>query len=192
MLPGTIEHALCDIIDHRVDLSVFDARYKNVATGAPAVPPAVLLKLILVCYTKVIFTSRRMEHAVKPNVTLIAVAEGLAPDHATITRFVSSLGDVVNGISVDVFIRCAQLDLVGAEVFALDGCKLPSNAAKEYSSTFAEIARKQENLAVVLKNLMEKHREGDGDPEAEEKRRKKYEDIIAKIDSFLSTHEPKL
>ena len=192
VLPGTIEHAICDIIDHHVDLSVFDGRYKNDATGAPAVPPAVLLKLILVCYSKGIFTSRRMEQAVKTNVTLMAVAEGLAPDHATIAAFVSSLGDVINRIFVDVLIRCAQLDLVGGEVFALDGCKLPSNASKEYSGTFAELKKKREKLAVVLRDLMEKHREGDGDSEAEEKRKKKYEDKIAKLDSFLATYEPKL
>jgi transposase len=172
VLPGTIEHAICNIIDHHVDLSVFNTRYNNDATGAPAVPPAVLLKLILVCYSKGIFSSRRMEEAVKTNVTLMAVAEGLTPDHATIARFVSSLGDVVNGIFVDVLIRYAQLDLVGGEVFALDGCKLPSNAAKEYSGTFAELKKKREKLAAVLKSLMEKHKAGDGDPEAEEKREK--------------------
>jgi transposase len=52
ILPGTIEHAICDIIDHRLDLSVFDSHYKNDATGAPAVPPAILMKIILVCYSK--------------------------------------------------------------------------------------------------------------------------------------------
>jgi transposase len=191
ILPGTIEQAICDIIDHHLDLSVFDSRYKNDATGAPAVPPAILLKIILVCYSKGIFTSRRMEQAVKTNVTLMAVAEGLAPDHATIASFVSSLGDVILGLFVEVLIRCAQLDLVGGEVFALDGCKLPSNASKEYSGTFAELRKKREKLAAVLGNLIEKHREGDGYPEAEEKRRKKYEDKINKIDSFLASHQPK-
>jgi len=192
VLPGTIEYAICDILDHHVDLSALNARYKNDATGAPAVPPAVLLKLILVCYSKGIFTSRRMEQAVKTNVTLMAVAEGLTPDHATIARFVSSLGEAVSGIFVHVLIRCAQLDLVGGEVFALDGCKIPSNASKEYSGTFDELKRKREKLAAVLNDLMKKHRVGDGDPEAEEERKKKYEEKIAKLDEFLVSHEPRL
>ena len=29
LLPGTFEHALCHLIDHEVDLSRFDARYRN-------------------------------------------------------------------------------------------------------------------------------------------------------------------
>jgi transposase len=191
VLPGTIEHAICDIVDHHLDLRSLNARYKNDATGAPAFPPAILLKIILVCYSKGIHQSRRMEQAVRTNVTLMAVAEGLTPDHSTIAAFVSSLGDVIRDLFVDVLIRCAQLDLVGGEVFALDGCKLSSNASKEYSGTFAELKRKREKLAAVLADMLARHKAGDLDPDAGERRQAKYEDKIAKIDSFLASHEPR-
>jgi hypothetical protein len=36
LLPGTFEHALDDLIDHEIDLSGFDTRYQNDATGAAA------------------------------------------------------------------------------------------------------------------------------------------------------------
>ena len=36
LLPGTFEHALNYLVDHRLDLSRFDARYKNDLTGASA------------------------------------------------------------------------------------------------------------------------------------------------------------
>lgn len=36
-----------------------------------------------------------------------------------------------------------QLDLIGGEVFALDGCKLSSNIAKEWSGTFSELEKKK-------------------------------------------------
>ena len=42
--PGTFEHALNHLIDHQIDWSHFDARYRNDDTGAPAYPPAMLLK----------------------------------------------------------------------------------------------------------------------------------------------------
>jgi transposase len=191
ILPGTIEHAICNIIDHHLDLSVFDARYKNDMTGAPAVPPSILLKIILVCYSKGIFASRRMEQAVRTNVTLMAVAEGLTPDHATIAGFVSSLGDVVKRLFVDILIRCAQLELIGGEVFALDGCKLASNASKEYSGTFEELRKKKKKLEAVLSHILAKHKEEDMSSGASSEQVKKYEDKINKIDSFLTSHEPK-
>lgn len=36
LLPGTFEHALNHLIDRELDLSSFDARFKNDATGAAA------------------------------------------------------------------------------------------------------------------------------------------------------------
>ncbi|MDK9715247.1 MAG: hypothetical protein OEL86_14290 [Sulfuritalea sp.] len=38
LLPGTFEHALNYLIDHQIDLSGFDSRYKNDLTGASAYP----------------------------------------------------------------------------------------------------------------------------------------------------------
>lgn len=36
LLPGTFEHALNPLLDHEIDLSGFDARFCNDATGAAA------------------------------------------------------------------------------------------------------------------------------------------------------------
>jgi len=47
LLPGTFEHALNYLVDHELDLSRFDVRYKNDLTGASAYPPAMLLKVVL-------------------------------------------------------------------------------------------------------------------------------------------------
>ena len=47
LLSGTFEYMLDRIIDTIIDMSVFDQRYKNDQSGASAVPPATLLKLII-------------------------------------------------------------------------------------------------------------------------------------------------
>jgi hypothetical protein len=47
ILKGTFEHTLHYIIDNNLDLSVFDNRYKNDETGAPAYDPRILLKIVL-------------------------------------------------------------------------------------------------------------------------------------------------
>ena len=39
LLPGTFEHALDYLIDHEMDLSRFDARYRNDDVGASGYPP---------------------------------------------------------------------------------------------------------------------------------------------------------
>ena len=59
--PGTFEQALNHLLDHAVDLSPFDARIQNEATGAPAYPPAFLLKVVLFAYSQGIVSSRQFE-----------------------------------------------------------------------------------------------------------------------------------
>ena len=46
LLPDSFEYMLNEIIGTKIDLSVFDKKYKNDQTGAGAVSPSVLLKLI--------------------------------------------------------------------------------------------------------------------------------------------------
>ena len=50
--PGTFEHALNHLIDHELDLSHFDSRYRNDHTGAPAYAPSMLLKVVLFAYSQ--------------------------------------------------------------------------------------------------------------------------------------------
>ena len=61
LLPGTFEHALNHLLDHEIDLSAFDARFKNDDTGASAFPPAMLLKVVLLAYSRGVISSRGIE-----------------------------------------------------------------------------------------------------------------------------------
>ena len=61
LLPGTFEHALNHLLDHEVDLAHFAARFRNDTTGAPAYPPAILLKVVLFAYSQGIVRSRAIE-----------------------------------------------------------------------------------------------------------------------------------
>ena len=96
----------------------------------------------------------------------------------------------VSGVFTDILIRCAQLDLIGGELFALDGCKLSSNAAKEMSGTFKELERKKFKLKVMCEKMMESHIQNDVMEAGNmEERLKKYRAKIDKIDSFIKSTE---
>ena len=69
LLPGTFEHALNYLIDHEVDLRGFDAKFKNDATGGSAYPPAMLLKVVLLAYSRGTVASRSIERACAELVT---------------------------------------------------------------------------------------------------------------------------
>ena len=59
ILPGTFEYALRYLVDKELDLDGFHQRYKNDVQGAAAFNPAVLLKIILLAYSRGIISSRR-------------------------------------------------------------------------------------------------------------------------------------
>ena len=47
LMPGTLEYAIHEVIEERVDTSIFDEKYRNDETGRNAYDPKVLLKVIL-------------------------------------------------------------------------------------------------------------------------------------------------
>jgi hypothetical protein len=127
----------------------------------------------------------------RTNIVCMALTGGLGPDHSTIAAFVSSMGDQITPIFRDVLVYLYSLDLVSKKMFAVDGIKLPSNAAKEWSGTFAELKTKRDKCARIAKLLVNKQKELDkSDKEGRAdltRRRKKYEKTVSRIDQFLAT-----
>ena len=76
LLPGTFEQMIDEIIGTRIDISIFDRKYKNDLTGASAVPPAVLLKLIIFGYLNGHNSSRRIWRLSQENI----IAKALTGD----------------------------------------------------------------------------------------------------------------
>jgi transposase len=58
---GRRQFAVNQLIDAKVDLSVFAARYKNDRRGPPAYDPALLLKVILYAYSKALTSIQGIE-----------------------------------------------------------------------------------------------------------------------------------
>lgn len=161
LLPGTFEHALSYLIDHEVDLGRFAARFKNDETGAPAYDPAVLLKIVLFAYSRGITSSRTMARACVENVQFIALACDQQPHFTTLAHFVATLGKEVEAVFRDVLMVCNAQGLIGKNLFAIDGCKLPSNASKEWSGTRADFERKAAKMERAVAHLLKAHAEQD-------------------------------
>lgn len=92
VLPGTFEFALCHLVDHELDLSALRSRYTNDAGGAPAFDPAVLLKIVLLAYSRGLISSRTIASACRNNVLFMAASGDSAPHFTTIAGFVAELG----------------------------------------------------------------------------------------------------
>jgi len=160
LVPGTFAHALHHLID-ALDLSAFDAHFRNDDNGAPAHAPAMLLKAVLLAYSQGVVSSRAIERACRDNVLFIAMTGDATPHFTTIADFVSRSRDAIASVFAQVLVILGKEGLVGRGMFAIDGVKLPSNASKHRSGTRAEFLAQAEKLERAAKTMLDRHRVND-------------------------------
>lgn len=194
ILPGTFEFTLHHTIDE-IDLSVFDARYRNDDGGAPAYDPRLLLKIILFAYSRGVVSSRRIEQLCRENVVMMALSADTQPHWTTIAEFVSASGEDIVRLFQEVLLVCDSMGLLGKELFAIDGLKLAGNAAKEWSGRFADLKKKQKKLEQAIRLMLKRHREMDATETDSDTQRREQESLerlrtnAQRIKQFLATRE---
>jgi transposase len=185
IIPGTFEYSLNHLIDHELDLSIFDERYSNEETGATAYDPKILLKIILFAYSRGIVSSRRIAQACEENIIFMALSCDTKPHFTTIAEFVSTMDKEITKLFRAVLLVCDDLGLIGKEMFAIDGCKLPSNASKEWSGTKADFEKKAAKMERAIENILQKHREED-QSKTESKEKESEEKFVATLNKRIS------
>ena len=158
ILAGTFEHALSFIVDNKLDFTSIDAARTNDLAGAPAYDPRVMLKIVLYAYSRGMISSREIEAACQQNVVMMALSANTRPHFTTIAQFVRDLGPATKKLFVNVLVYCDELGLIGREMFAIDGCKISSNASKEWSGTRADFEKKRQKFGASIEQLVNKHR----------------------------------
>src|SRR5262249_3812870 len=180
LIPGTFEFAVHHLLDHEIDLSEIESRYCNDEVGASAYEPRILLKIVLLAYARGMLSSRGMEAACRDNVQFIALSGDAQPDHSTLARFVSELREAAGRVFTQVVLICDRQGLIGREMFAIDGVKLPTNASKAKSGKRKDFVRQANKMHQAVEQLLRKHRENDAQ-EAEAGLRAREKRQIARL-----------
>jgi len=155
LMPGTLEFAIHTLVQTRIDMSIFEHRYHNDETGRWAYDPKILLKVVLLGYARGLISARKIERACRENITFMALTCEQCPDHSTIAGFVSSMHEEIVSVFRDVLLVCEEEGLLGGTFFALDGCKLPSNASRQWSGKLADLRKKKEKIEEKVAQLLE-------------------------------------
>jgi len=195
--PGTLEHTIHYVVQERLDLTSFDQQYHNDETGSPAYDPRLLLKVVLLGYARGKLSSRKLEAACQTNIVFMALTCGQTPDHSTIAEFVSGMGeDRIAALFSQVLLVCEEEGLLGGTHFAIDGYKLSSNAAKEWSGTHTDLRQKQQKLQELVRERVRAHRRNDRQSpatrEQESGRIARLQRHAARIEEFLEENEPRI
>jgi len=158
-----------------------------------------LLKIVLFAYSKGIQSSRDIQWQCEHNIIFKALSCDSVPHWTSIANFVSAYPDAIESVFEQVLLVCDQQGLLGHELLAIDGCKMPSNAAKEHSGTLNELTQKRDKIRQRIRQCMKEHKHLDKRKPRERERKERLENQLAsldkhfqKIDQFLKTAAPRM
>lgn len=197
IVPGSFAFALNYLVDHELDLKPLDAQFKNDAVGASAYDPRVMLKIVLLAYSQGLISSRTIEQSCQRNVQFIAISGDSQPSHTHIAKFVANLSTQIKTLFSQVLMTCDAQGLIGRDMFAIDGVKLPSNASKERSGTHEELRHRADRLEQAADKILALHQAQDkhgADDALEPKRQARIAALrkeAARTREFLASSPPR-
>ena len=115
-----------DIVD-KIDLSLLIKQYKG--GGTSSYHPRMLLKVMVFSYLSNIYSSRKMEAALKENIHFMWLGGMNKPDHNTLNRFRGQrLKDTLKKVFAQIVQLLANEGLVSLKEIYVDGTKIESVA----------------------------------------------------------------
>ncbi len=155
---------------------------------------------MLFAYSKGITSSREIQWCCETNILFKALSCDTVPHFTTIAHFVSSQSQAIHSLFEQVLLICDEQGLLGHELFAIDGCKIRSDASKEWSGTFRELEQKRDKLKHLIRHYLQEHQfkdqwENEEELDRELRRAKTIltlDKAASKIGHFLSNNEPRM
>jgi transposase len=141
-----------DQIINEIDLDPLLKKYKN--TGCSSYHPRMLLKILVYGYLSNIYSSRKMESAVKENIHFMWLAGMEHPDHNTINRFrTERLKGVIKKVFCQVVLLMAENGHVDLQKIYTDGTKIEANANRYTFVWGKRIKTSRERISKQLEEL---------------------------------------
>ena len=176
---------------NKIDIDALYARYKG--GGTSSYHPRMLLKVVVFSYLSNIYSSRRMEAALKENIHFMWISGMNTPDHNTINRFRS---ERLKGVLKQVFGKVVELlvaeGLVDLKEVYVDGTKIESRAnrytfvwRKAIRTSKERIKKQLEELWDYTQNIAQEELRDTTPTTFEQIDAKKVEDTITKINEAL-------
>jgi transposase len=165
--------------------------------GSSSYDPKMLLKGLVYSYMLNIYSSRRIEDAIKSNIYLIWLCGGNEPDHNTINRFRSSkIETYLKDIFKQIVLLLASEGLLSLQSIFIDGTKMEANANRYTFAWGKSIKNNKEKIGNQIDAIWEYTQRvaseelSDTDPvNFHEIDSTKLKETIAKIENALKDKE---
>src|SRR5262245_22156198 len=125
-----------------LDLATVGFHVEPETTGRPGYHPATMLRLYLYGYLNQVQSSRRLERECGRNLELIWLTGRLKPDFKTIADFRKDNGLAIRKVCQQFVALCRDINLLDAEIVAIDGSKFKAVNAKARNYTREKLRRR--------------------------------------------------
>lgn len=167
--------------------------------GRKAYPPELLLRIIFCAYYRGITSSRVIARLCETGLTFMALVVGTRPHFTTVADFVSDNNEEIKDLFHRVLLICDESGLIGKEHFAIDGCKLRTDASKQWSGKYEKLAKKSAKMRDRSERIVNKHQTSGSSKNEEcgiyKKDMQTVETLLKnadKIDDFLKNNEKRI
>ena len=189
--PVRIVNQVLDNVDDRALVK----QYKG--GGTSSYHPRMLLKVMVYSYLCNIYSSRKMETALKENIHFMWLSGMNRPDHNTLNRFRSEkLKDVLKEIFSQVVLMLADSGHISLKDVYIDGTKIEANANKftfvwgnSIKNNKAKIAQQLNELWAYTQKVAQEELGDDTPTDFTPIDPDKVEETIARIDEALKGKE---
>jgi transposase len=122
----------------RLDLSAFEQRSGDLR-GRRAYDPAVVATVLVYAYCVGERSSRRIERRCHEDVAFRVAAANLAPDHTTLSRFITDRADAFDGLFGQVLAVATAAGMARVGSIYIDGTKVAADASPLAGRTRAQL-----------------------------------------------------
>lgn len=165
------------------------------ALGSPAYHPRALLSVWLYGFMTGVRSSRKLEGACRDQVPYLWLTGWQHPDHNTLWRFYQAHRQAMRKLLKYTVATAVKIKLIDLAVQAIDGTKIPANAARDRNYDVSDLERLLERTEKVIAEMETQNESGEDAPPPrlpeELQRSQTLKQQIQKAMHYLEQH-PKL
>ncbi len=157
---GHLAFFISDAID-AMDLSAFEARYRDEGPGNQAFDPRMMVKVLVYAYATGTFSSRKVAAKLDEDVAFRVLAADNFPAHRTISDFRQRHLPEFQQLFVQLVQIAREVGLVKLGTVAVDGSKLTANASKHKAMSYGRMQQEEKRLRQEIRDLTARARKTD-------------------------------
>jgi transposase len=181
--------AIDSFVEEHVSIEPFSARIGNQLSGAPAVHPKMMLKILFYSYAKGIYSSREMEDRLRWDPNYIYLSANQKVDHSTICKFILQYEKEIKDLFSRLLYVMAKLGYVTMEFVAVDGTKIRANAGQKFTGDIREFKEKRKRIEKKIEQILDHTLDEELSEKYRVRKRNKLDSLQRegeKIDAFLA------